>query len=51
MDEFSGSSAKIAEIKDTILKSSQAEEKIFADKAIDLELASEVEELVKEHNK
>ena len=51
LDEFSGSSAKIAEIKDTILKSSQAEEKIFAEKAIDMELVSEVEEIVKEHNK
>lgn len=51
LDEFSGSSAKIAEIKDTILKSSLEEEKVFANKAIDLELANEVEDLVKEHNK
>lgn len=51
LDEFSGSSAKIAEIKDTILKSSLKEEENFANKAIDLELTEEVEELVKEHNK
>lgn len=51
LDEFSGSSAKIAEIKDTILKSNLEEEKAFAEKAVDLELAEEVETLVKEHNK
>lgn len=51
LDEFSGSSAKIAEIKDTILKSSQKEEADFANKALDLESAEEVEDLVKEHNK
>ena len=51
LDEFSGSSAKIAEIKDTILKSSQKEEAEFAKKAVDCELASEVEKFVEEHNK
>lgn len=51
LDEFSGSSAKIAEIKDTILKSSLEEEKAFAEKAINSELVEEVEALVKEHNK
>ena len=51
LDEFSGSSAKIAEIKDTILKSNLEEEKAFADKAVDLELADEVEALVKDNNK
>lgn len=51
LDEFSGSSAKIAEIKDTVLKSNLEKEKVFANKAIDLELANEVEDLVKEHNK
>ena len=50
LDEFSGSSAKIAEIKDTIIKSSQADEKVFAEKALDMELAEEVEGLVKNHN-
>ena len=50
LDEFSGSSAKIAEIKDTILSSSQEEEAKFAEKAIDCELTEEVEDLVKEHN-
>ena len=50
LDEFSGSSAKIAEIKDTILKSSLEEEKLFAEKVVDSELVEEVESLVKEHN-
>lgn len=51
LDEFSGSSAKIAEIKDTILKSSLSEEEEFAKKAIDQELTSDVEKMVIEHNK
>ncbi|WP_296126400.1 phosphoenolpyruvate--protein phosphotransferase [uncultured Anaerococcus sp.] len=51
LDEFSGSSAKIAEIKDTILKSSLSEEEEFAKKAIDQELTCEVEKMVTEHNK
>lgn len=50
LDEFSGSSAKIAEIKDTILTSSQEEEAEFAEKVLDCELNEEVEDLVKEHN-
>ena len=50
LDEFSGSSAKIAEIKDTILTSSQEEEAKFAEKVLDCELTEEVENLVKEHN-
>lgn len=50
LDEFSGSSSKIAEIKDTILKSSLEEEMKFAEKALDLELTEEVEALVKENN-
>ncbi|SUU94584.1 Phosphoenolpyruvate-protein phosphotransferase [Anaerococcus prevotii] len=50
LDEFSGSSAKIAEIKDTIITSSQEEEAKFADKVLDCELTEEVENLVKEHN-
>ena len=50
LDEFSGSSAKIAEIKDTILTSSQEEEAKFAAKVLDCELTEEVENLVKEHN-
>lgn len=49
LDEFSGSSAKIAEIKDTIINSSQQEEAIFAEKILDCELTEEVEKLVKEH--
>lgn len=49
LDEFSGSSAKIAEIKDTIINSSQKEEAEFAKKVLDCELTEEVEELVKEH--
>lgn len=49
LDEFSGSSAKIAEIKDTIINSSQKEEAIFAEKILDCELTEEVEKLVKEH--
>lgn len=50
LDEFSGSSAKIAEIKDTILTSSQEEESKFAETALDCELTEDVENLVKEHN-
>lgn len=50
LDEFSGSSAKIAEIKDTIITSSQEEEARFAEKVLDCELTEEVENLVKEHN-
>ena len=50
LDEFSGSSAKIAEIKDTILTSSQEEEAKFAETALDCELTEDVENLVKEHN-
>ena len=49
LDEFSGSSAKIAEIKDTIINSDQNKESEFAVKAIDCELTEEVESLVKEH--
>ena len=41
LDEFSGSSAKIAEIKDTILTSSQEEEAKFAEKVLDCELTEE----------
>lgn len=50
LDEFSGSSAKIAEIKDTILTSSQEEKAKFAETALDCELTEDVENLVKEHN-
>ena len=50
LDEFSGSSAKIAEIKDTILTSNQEEEAKFAETALDCELTEDVENLVKEHN-
>ncbi len=50
LDEFSGSSAKIAEIKDTIITSSQEEEAKFAEEVLDCELTEEVENLVKEHN-
>ncbi len=50
LDEFSGSSSKIAEIKDTILKSSLEEENKFAEKVLDLELTEEVEALVRENN-
>lgn len=49
LDEFSGSSAKIAEIKDTIINSDQNKESEFAAKAIDCELTEEVESLVKEN--
>ena len=50
LDEFSGSSSKIAEIKDTILKSSLEEDNKFAEKVLDLELTEEVEALVRENN-
>ena len=49
LDEFSGSSAKIAEIKDTIINSDQSKESEFAEKTLDCELTEEVESLVKEH--
>ena len=49
LDEFSGSSAKIAEIKDTIINSEQSKEAEFAEKALDCELTEEVESLIKEH--
>ncbi len=49
LDEFSGSSAKIAEIKDTIINSDQNKESEFAAKTIDCESTEEVESLVKEH--
>ena len=49
LDEFSGSSAKIAEIKDTIINSDQSKEAEFAEKALDCELTEELESLIKEH--
>lgn len=49
LDEFSGSSAKIAEIKDTIINSNQEKEAEFALTVLDCELTGEVENLVKEH--
>ncbi|WP_297790939.1 phosphoenolpyruvate--protein phosphotransferase [uncultured Anaerococcus sp.] len=49
LDEFSGSSAKIAEIKDTIINSNQEKEAEFALTVLDCELTEEVENLVKEH--
>ncbi|MDD7464452.1 MAG: phosphoenolpyruvate--protein phosphotransferase [Anaerococcus sp.] len=51
LDEFSASSNKIAEIKDTLLKSSQKEEEEFANTILDMESADKAEESVKEHNK
>lgn len=51
LDEYSASSNKIAEIKDTLLKSSQKEEEEFVNKILDMETAKEAEESVKEHNK
>lgn len=51
LDEYSASSNNIAEIKDTIIKSSQKEEEKFANKVLDMESANEVEEFVKEYNK
>ena len=50
LDEFSASSSKIAEVKDTIIKSNLKEEEEFADGLLDLETPEEVEEKVKEHN-
>ena len=50
LDEFSASSAKIAEVKDTIIKSSQKEEEEFANALLDIESPEEVEEKVKKHN-
>lgn len=50
LDEFSASSAKIAEVKDTIIKSSQKEEEEFANTLLDIECPEEVEEKVKKHN-
>lgn len=50
LDEFSASSAKIAEIKDLIIKSDVKKESDFADSLLDLESPEEVEEEVKNHN-
>ncbi|MDU4025424.1 MAG: phosphoenolpyruvate--protein phosphotransferase [Anaerococcus sp.] len=50
LDEFSASSAKVAEVKDTIIKSSQKEEEEFANALLDIESPEEVEEKVKKHN-
>lgn len=50
LDEFSASPSKIAEVKDTIIKSHQKEEEEFAISLLDLETPEEVEEKVKEHN-
>ena len=50
LDEYSASSNKIAEVKDTIIKSNQKDEEEFAIKLLDLETPEEVEEKVKEHN-
>ena len=49
LDEFSASSAKIAEVKDTILKSSIKEEEEFSKSLLDLETAEEIEERIKNH--
>lgn len=51
LDEYSAPSNKIAEIKDTLIKSSQKEEEKFANKVLDMEIANEAEEFVKEYNK
>lgn len=50
LDEFSASSSKIAEVKDTIIKSNLKEEEEFANGLLDLETPEKVEEKVKEHN-
>ena len=50
LDEFSASSAKIAEIKDLIIKSDVKKESDFANSLLDLESPEEVEEEVKNHN-
>ena len=49
LDEFSASSAKIAEVKDTILKSSIKEEEEFSKSLLDLETTEEIEERIKNH--
>ena len=51
LDEFSAASAKIAEIKDTIIKSSHGEAEEFAKGILDLETVEEVTEKVNEFNK
>lgn len=50
LDEYSASANKIAEVKDTIIKSNQKDEEEFAIKLLDLETPEEVEEKVKKHN-
>lgn len=50
LDEYSASANKIAEVKDTIIKSNQKDEEEFAIKILDLETPEEVEEKVKKHN-
>lgn len=50
LDEYSASPSKIAEIKDTVIKSSLKNEEEFSNSLLDLETPEEVEEKVKEHN-
>lgn len=49
LDEFSAASAKVAEIKDTIIKSNYNDESKFANSLLDLETTSEVEEEVNKY--
>lgn len=51
LDEFSASSNKVAEIKDTVINASFEEEEKFAKSLLDLETPEEVEERVKENNR
>ena len=50
LDEFSASSSKVAEVKDTILKSSLKEEEEFSNSLLELETVEEIEEKIKNHN-
>jgi phosphoenolpyruvate-protein phosphotransferase len=50
LDEFSASSSKVAEVKDTILKSNLKEEEEFSNTLLELETVEEIEEKIKNHN-
>jgi phosphoenolpyruvate-protein phosphotransferase len=50
LDEFSASSSKVAEVKDTILKSNLKEEEEFSNSLLELETVEEIEEKIKNHN-
>lgn len=51
LDEFSGSSSKLAEVKYTIMNSTFNEEEKFALEVLDMESTKDIEDKIVEHNK